>query len=209
ARAALFQAYRARLAAAVAALSTHDVADAAQQLDEAPEDLRDWEWRHLHSRLDDSTSVIPLPAGGEGLLLPTPDRLRRGFVTGAGVSLTDLEGGESATVPLPARGLVVRGVTQTRVGLRVAAWADSRTFHLLDEHGRGLCRVDLPWGGGPRGVIVSADGSRLATDNVVNGWSGVGVFDATSGKLTASCKGHLGDLWSFAPGPDGRLGASA
>ena len=63
-REAQFQAYRARLAAAAAALSAHDVADAARQLDAAPEDLRDWEWRHLHSRLDDSSSVIPLPAGG-------------------------------------------------------------------------------------------------------------------------------------------------
>jgi hypothetical protein len=43
--------YRARIAAAVAALSVHDVADAARQLKAAPEELRDWEWRHLQSRL--------------------------------------------------------------------------------------------------------------------------------------------------------------
>src|SRR5205814_6159909 len=71
--AALFQAYRARMAATVAALSTHDVADAAHQLDEAPEDLRGWEWRHLHSRLDDSTAVIPLPFPETGILIPAPD----------------------------------------------------------------------------------------------------------------------------------------
>src|SRR5262249_28218423 len=53
-REATYQAYRARLAAAVAALSGHDVADAARHLDAAPEALRGWEWRHLHSRLDDS-----------------------------------------------------------------------------------------------------------------------------------------------------------
>src|SRR5262249_3858221 len=58
-REALFQTYRARIAAAVAALSAHDVADAARQLKEAPEELRDWEWRHLHSRLDDSSAVLP------------------------------------------------------------------------------------------------------------------------------------------------------
>ena len=60
-REALFQAYRARLSAATAAISAHDVADAADQLEAAPADLRDWEWRHLQSRLDDSTAVIPLP----------------------------------------------------------------------------------------------------------------------------------------------------
>src|SRR5262249_17912898 len=65
-REALFQTYRARVAAAIAALATHDVADARRQLDAAPEHLRDWEWRHLHSRLDDSSAVIPLPVGKVG-----------------------------------------------------------------------------------------------------------------------------------------------
>ena len=71
-REAQFQAYRARIAAAAAALSAHDVADAARQLDAAPEDLRDWEWGHLHSRLDDSSAVFPLPAGGPFSSAPGP-----------------------------------------------------------------------------------------------------------------------------------------
>src|SRR5262249_46096580 len=62
-RQAEYQTYRARIAAAVGALALHDVADAERQLKEAPEGLRDWEWHHLHSRLDDSSAVIPLPAG--------------------------------------------------------------------------------------------------------------------------------------------------
>ncbi len=49
------------MAAGSAAISAHDVADAARQLDAAPKDLRDWEWRHLRSRLDDSSAVVPLP----------------------------------------------------------------------------------------------------------------------------------------------------
>jgi hypothetical protein len=67
-QAALYQTYRARIAAAVAALSAHDVADAARQLEEAPEELRDWEWRHLHSRLDDSSAMVPWPGPDAGLL---------------------------------------------------------------------------------------------------------------------------------------------
>ena len=81
----------------------HDVADAARQLDAAPEDLRGWEWRHLHSRLDDSSAVIPLPAGGVGFLIGAPDRLRVGAVTSAGLRLTDLEGGEHKILPIGAR----------------------------------------------------------------------------------------------------------
>src|SRR5262245_22142553 len=48
---AQFQEYRAHIAAAAAALTTHDVAAAAGQLDAAPKELRNnWEWRHLRSR---------------------------------------------------------------------------------------------------------------------------------------------------------------
>src|SRR5262249_55673274 len=99
-REALFQAYRGRLAAAAAALSAHDVADASRQLETAPENLRDWEWRHLHSRLDDSSAVILLPAGASGLLVPGLDGLRVGIVNADGLSLTDLDGAEHRTVPI-------------------------------------------------------------------------------------------------------------
>ncbi len=56
---AQYQAYRASLAAASAALENHDVADADRHLESAPAALRAWEWRHLRSRLDDSSSVVP------------------------------------------------------------------------------------------------------------------------------------------------------
>ena len=96
-REAQFQAYRARMAAAAAALSAHDVADAARQLDAAPEDLRGWEWRHLSSRLDDSSEVIRLPAGASRLSVRAP---RTGFpslgqlLPSTGLRGTDLDGGE-------------------------------------------------------------------------------------------------------------------
>jgi hypothetical protein len=89
-REAQFQAYRARIAAAVAALSAHDVADAARHLDAAPEELRGWEWRHLHSRLDDSSVVVPLPSRA-GFLLGAPDRLQVVTRTAKGLRVTDLE----------------------------------------------------------------------------------------------------------------------
>jgi WD40 repeat protein/serine/threonine protein kinase len=208
ARAAMFETYRARLAAAVAALSAHDVADAARQLEAAPQELRDWEWRHLHSRLDDSSAVIRLPQGGRAFLLPALDRFRVGIFTGSSFGLTDLEGGEPSAFPLPAGSFPGGSAIQTRVGLRVAAWSGSKTFRLLDENGRGLCRVDLPWDGGPRSVIVSPDGSRLATYSQLDGWAGVGVFDARSGKPIALCKGHPSDMWSYTLSPDGKHVAS-
>ena len=74
-QAALYQAYRASLAAASAALENHDVADADRHLKAAPEALLGWEWRHLRSRLDDSSAVVPLPAGEGASLIAGPDRL--------------------------------------------------------------------------------------------------------------------------------------
>jgi WD40 repeat protein/serine/threonine protein kinase len=210
-REALFQAYRARIAAAVAALSAHDVADASRQLELAPEALRGWEWRHLRNRLDDSSSLVTLPAGGSGFLIPTPDRLRIGVLTSAGLRITDLEGGATLRVPgtLPIRPEHRRHVTVTwtRRGLRVATWVGSTAFALLDETGQVLCRARIR-AGEPNPVAVSPEGKRLACRSVDGGWTRVMVFDATSGQPTAVCAGHQDTLWALTFSPDGTRLAS-
>jgi WD40 repeat protein len=210
-REAQFQAYRARIAAAAAALSAHDVADAARQLDAAPEDLRDWEWRHLHSRVDDSSSVIPftpLPRQASGFLLGAPDRIRVAAFTADGLRLTDLDSGESRTLPIgPQRGHTITA-SQTRRGLRFAAWVGNKTFDLLDEAGQVLCRVEIPEATGPGRVVVSPDGTRLACQHYDGAWRRLGVFDATSGKRTAVCDGHRDLIWTFTLSPDGTRLAS-
>ena len=105
----------------------------------------------------------PLARRGSWLLLPAPDRLRVGTLTGAGLRLTDLEGGEPRTLPIgPGRGQPV-SVTPTRRGLRVAAWVGNTTFDLLDEAGQVLCRVEMPEASEPAPVVVSPDGTRLAS----------------------------------------------
>ena len=208
-REAKFQEYRARMAAAVAALATHDVADARRQLDAAPEHLREWEWRHLYSRLDDSSEMIPLPAGGGGFLLGAPDRLQVAAMTPAGLRLTDLEGGEPRILPIgPERGHRFT-TTQTRRGLRVVAWVGDSTLELLDEAGRVLGRVETPEGKVPDLVLVSPDGTRLACSWDEGEWRRIGVFDATSGKRTAVFNGHREGLFAFAFSPDGTRLASA
>jgi WD40 repeat protein len=209
-REAQFQTYRARIAAAVGALALHDVADARRQLEDAPQELRDWEWRHLHSRLDDSSEVIRLPGEGVGWLLGAPDhQLRIGAMTPAGLQLLDLKGGEVRTVPLGAR-RGPYGPTQTRHGLRVAAWVGNKAFDLLDEAGQALCRVETPKAMGPGGVVVSPDGTRLAASSPdpSSNWTRLIMFDATTGKQTAVCDGHAGGVSAWAFSPDGRRLAS-
>src|SRR5262249_36096258 len=88
------QTYRARLAAAAGALSSHDVVDAAKQLAEAPEELRGWEWHHLQSRLDDSSAVIPMAQEESIRLADTPDGLRVVGVSQSRVRLLDMNGHE-------------------------------------------------------------------------------------------------------------------
>jgi WD40 repeat protein/tRNA A-37 threonylcarbamoyl transferase component Bud32 len=207
-QAALFHAYRASMAAASAALESHDVAEAARHLESAPEALRGWEWRHFQSRLDDSSSVFPLPAGEGGrFLLAGANRLRVGVVTSAGLCITDLEGGERRTVPLgPERLVYGCTATQTRLGLRVTARIGN-TALLLDDTGRVLCRVRQT-AEGLGHVVLSPDGTRLAVEVDEGEQRRLAVLDATSGKQTALCEGHSDYIWAYTFSPDGARLAS-
>jgi WD40 repeat protein/predicted Ser/Thr protein kinase len=209
-REARFQAYRARIAAAVGALAVHDMADASRHLDAAPEELRGWEWRHLHSRLDDSLAVIPLPAESkDASLIGAPNRLQVGAMTPVGLRLTDLEGGEGRILAIdPEHRRYIRA-TQTHRGLRIMAWVGNTTVELLDETDRVLCRVEMPEASEPGATTVSPDGTRVACV-ISNGerWR-LAVFDATTGKLTAVCNGFRGGVWAIAFSPDSTRLAAA
>jgi WD40 repeat protein len=208
ARDASYQTYRARLAAAASALSAHDVADAEGQLDAAPAHLHGWEWWHLRSRLDDSSAVITLTEPRFSFLIGAPDRLQVGAFTPAGLRLTDLTGGENRTLPIgTGRGRYFTA-TQTRRGLRVAVWISTTAFDLLDEAGRVLCRVENPEAREPGPVVVSPDGTRLATLWPEGGWGRPAVYDATTGKSVAVCNGRRDDT-AITFSPDGQRLASA
>jgi hypothetical protein len=169
-RLARYQAYLARLAAAGAALQTHDVGEAARQLNKAPEELRGWEWRHLHSRLDDSASMLQLIDEGSIVLLAGPDGLRVGTVADE-VRITDPEGRQSLTyslVPeLYARLVQVLGQTW------VAGDAGLRAMHLRDATGRVRCLIDDPACGTSRQIVVSPDGARVAITWRDTPWGGM------------------------------------
>jgi WD40 repeat protein/serine/threonine protein kinase len=208
-QAALYQAYRASLAAAGAALENHDVADAARHLDAAPEDLRGWEWRHLHSRLDDSSSVVSLPANEGGVLIAGPDQLRVAAWTAMSLHLRELETGVQRTLPIDTQDRFSLNVTPTSRGLRITLCVGVSSVDLLDDVGQRLCRVPMlkNKGGLSAKVAVSPDGTRLAFAQDTDEYQ-VRIFSATSGKQTAICKGHENIIRTLTFSPDGKHLAS-
>ncbi len=212
--AATYQSYRARIAAAVAALAQHDIVDAARQLDAAPEPLRDWEWRHLHNRLDDSTSVFPASAGEYQCLVHDPKGIQIAQLTFTSLRLTDLEGSELLTrsfrpeaklmhrPPLPTRrGLRMVGRDVENVaGNRVTAEFPERftnLLKLLDDEGRVQTVLKGPdrngsrpdghqSGPGAAGSDLDGDQGGLGVDAVRPG------FGQTGGEICPGYRLHLG-----------------
>jgi WD40 repeat protein len=200
ARQAQYQTYRARLAAAAAALSHHDVADAARQLDEAPEELRGWEWRHLHARLDDSAAT--LPAGH--VLRRGPSGFHLAVFTPDAVVVTDEEGRRISSTP---RRDIPRGLT-------VMHSADDTTWlaaEIVDRPG-GVIRalestgrerfLRLPPGHhGASDLHFSPDGKRLA---VLQDDSSISICDVAACWQTAHLRWDAGIFIALAFREDGR-----
>jgi WD40 repeat protein/predicted Ser/Thr protein kinase len=225
-RAATFESYRARIAAAVAALAQHNIVDAARQLDEAPESLRDWEWRHLHTRLDDSTSVFPATAGEFPFLMHDPTSLRIARLTSRSVRLTDLEGNQLlARSYRPEAPLMYRPPLPTRRGLRlvgvdmksvpsnpaVAQFSDSITnrLNLMDDQGRVKTALKGPEGLSALLTAVSPDGARLAVIWMSPKHWMLTLHDTESGEQTAASTQPIAYTWALAFSPDGTRIATA
>jgi WD40 repeat protein len=212
-QAALYQAYRARIAAAVAALLNHDVADAARHLDdEATAPLRDWEWRHLHSRLDDSAAVVEAPVGGAVFLLGGPHGPRIGTVGSTGIRLADLDGRQlrqHSRRPWPPVHVTAH---QTPRGLWVVHKAeDGVGVVLTDEEGNARLRLAPPAGGWADAAAFSPDGARVAVAwRHARGSGSLTLHDTSSGReCTRSARRHRDRIGALAFSPDGTRLASA
>jgi WD40 repeat protein/predicted Ser/Thr protein kinase len=220
-REATYQSYRARIAAAVAALSQHDIADAARQLDAAPEPLRDWEWRHLRNRLDDSTSVLPALPGEHKFLIRHPKGIRIAALTRAGLRVTDLDGNQLLTRSIwPDYPLLFRPPMPTPHGLRLvggdgesiadnpvrarASQSTTNVLFLLDEEGHVLSRLKGPQGTQAHLTAVSPDGARVAVIRMGDKDWVFTLYDPGSGKETATSKEDIGFTWSLVFSPDGQ-----
>ena len=224
-RVANYQTYQARIGAAVAALAHHDVADAASQLEAAPQALRGWEWQHLRSRLDDSTSVFHA-APGEPLFLSNHGAdIRIAALAREGLRLLDLEGNVlvthtfsagsrlSAHSAMPSwHGLqLVNCAGDTGDGVLAAAQERARggdVWPLRDSGGCVRAPLNEPPGARLYLVAGSPDGARVGVI-----WSGqrgseFAVYDAKSGKTIAIFPRDIGDTWVIVASPDSSLFAT-
>jgi WD40 repeat protein len=205
---ALYQAYRTRLAAAGAALQNHDVADAARQLDDSTtEGLRDWEWLHLSSRLDDSNEVIPAPPS-RTLLSPGPQGLRVAILDDQRLRVLNEQGHAERTVPFPHNRGGPWAVTQAPEGLLILDQASRTSARLRDGTGAARGTVQVPADPPISGFGLSPNLKRLAVLWRPPGGFSAGVYDFSGKELARFPDLHRADVWSLVFSPDGTRLAS-
>ncbi|GMU81628.1 MAG: hypothetical protein AMXMBFR47_14990 [Planctomycetota bacterium] len=123
-------AYRVSVNAAADAISDHSLSVARKLLDEAPAELRGWEWLHLSTRLDDSyRRVQGIPPPGGWLQVRADGNLVQRTVFH--VILVDVRTGTISKQASSSRPVIA----VTRDGTRVAAVAELTriTLHDLDS----------------------------------------------------------------------------
>ena len=201
-REAVFQAYRARLSAAVAALQNNDVTDAARHLDAAPEPLRGWEWRHLLSRLDDSIAVIPRSLSWT-VLSPGQKGLRVLIVADQSVRLLDEQGHVERTVPFPYEKGKVLVAAKAPDGLLTVDRVSGAIARLRDPTGTVRLDVQVPADLSIDFVEFSPDRKRLAIVSRSPGHFSVRIYDLSGRELARMTEPHRAEVWALVFSPDG------
>jgi eukaryotic-like serine/threonine-protein kinase len=199
---ALRESYRGRIAAASAALLTHDVTEAALHLAAAPEAFRDWEWRYLHSSLDESSAVFPSRDGESVHLFTRAGDITLTFTSPRQLRRLDAGGRVTGVVPFRVDDTLYFG--RTPRDSRFVTFDADRTS-VLDGNGRILLRLPPS-----DAAVASLDGTRVAIrgtdfpehDRFI-------VFDVSSGRELCSLSGHGQQLYTLTFSPDGKHIATA
>ncbi len=161
ARAERWERYRANLVAASSALQLNNVGAARRSLDGAPEEYRNWEWRHFRHQVDTAHDVLRWPGAVVGRANVTPDGA---FVMAFGddrtIRIWDVAGRKEVCTITDATKLtrvVLSGDARTLAGI-----APDNTCVVRDVP-TGRVRVLSSPGKHFVGASINRDGTRLAT----------------------------------------------
>jgi WD40 repeat protein len=205
---ARYEAYRARMAAANAALQNDDVADAARHLAEAPAELRGWEWRHLSSRLDDSYASFPSPAYAT-YLWPQKNGLRREVQVNKTLQRFDETGRIERSIPVPDLGGKVLQTVGTPDGLFFLDMVADGVLRVRQESGKEKMRLKGPTDASPGSAAASPDQKWLAIAWKTTAGLSTRVYDSSGNERVSFREIHTRPLWALTFSPDGRLLATA
>jgi WD40 repeat protein len=171
--------YRAAVAAAAAALELHNLDAARAFLEAAPEEHRNWEWRHVAAQLDNAQTLFRPAAGpvASFALAPAGDRLAYAVAGGRQVRLW-APGSRDDLAVFPEQEGKVTSIAFDPDGSRVAAGSSD-----------GRTRVWDVKSGRPVAVL---DGLRCDVIRLSFGWHG--------SRLLCSYREGNARLWDVADG---------
>jgi eukaryotic-like serine/threonine-protein kinase len=187
--------YRSDIRGGTAALQLQITSTAQRALDDAPDEHRNWEWRHLHSQLDNARATLPgmiphaedVAAWQLPILTPSGRQLATLGGDGRSIRLWDATTGAAVGVLRRSEGLV-RTLAYSPDGRRLALGCDDSAIHLWDPTTGAEVAVLRGHRLSVRSLSFSPDGRRLLslTDDEV------GLWDVATGRVLAEVRGTRG-----------------
>ena len=208
-RAERWERYRSNIAEASAAQQLQNSSTGERPLQAAPEEHRNWEWRHLSSQLDGASLVLPVPKIDYLAVRLSPDarQIAVGNFRGE-VHLFEAATGRPGAVLRGHTGKV-GAIEYTLDGRRLASGAADGNIVIWDP-ATGQKEFVMR-GGGPVELLYSPDGRRIVSNEESTGAvkCRFRLWDATTGRQLAllgeSRRGPVVDLSRpMAFRPDGK-----
>ncbi len=224
ARAERWERYRANIAAAASALRLQNASVARRALDEAPEEHRNWEWRHLYIQLDGAKTVLrnwiiafsALDAmnnqldGAQSVLRGHENAIWRVFFSSDGKTILSKSSDGTMRYWDRATGKELRRLRQpegNEHGLVMQAFPQVLTrgdagLRLLDLRTGEVCPLSLTLSKSVRSLAVSPDSRFIAFCSGQD--KDCHLFDRTTGR-TIDLRGHALPVLGVTFRPDGKL----
>ena len=184
-RAERWERYRSNIAEASAAQQLQNSSTGERPLQAAPEEHRNWEWRHLSSQLDGASLVLSVPELNDFAVRLSPDARQIAVGNRRGeVRLFDAATGRPGPV-LRGHAGAVGSVEYAPDGRRLASGAADGTIRIWDPAtGRQL---HVLRGGGDICLLYSPDGQRIVSNEISTGAvkCRFRLWDATTGRQLA------------------------